>query len=147
MNTKGQFSISKCLVTVIKSCKAAAKPSLLSVFYLHCFLFLCVGSGGSTSHWVTKEDTENLPEKGYLLILNAVLPHHSRGTVLSWRRGEWNSYPWVSAKPLLCQRTWVNEKDPAKDASSSVGAAGSINLVFMVIIMISNEPFLPWFLV
>lgn len=34
-----------------------------------------------------KETGENLPLKDYLLILNAVLPHHSRGTVLSSQKG------------------------------------------------------------
>lgn len=33
-----------------------------------------------------KDAVENLPLKDYLLILNAILPHHSRGTVLSSQR-------------------------------------------------------------
>lgn len=78
-------------MSALKSCKAAAKPSLLAVFYLRCFLLLCVGVNGYTSHRVTKEAMENLLVKDYMLILHAVLPHRSRGTVFSWQMSECSS--------------------------------------------------------
>lgn len=141
---KDQFSITECLVSALKSCKAAAKPSLLAVFYLHCFFLLCVGVNGYTSHWVTKEAMENLLVKDYMLILRAGLPHRSRGTVLSWQMSECSSWPYGFQWKSSTSKNWGRVKGASPCGGDKL-FHGSHNIhqpgIFMVDIRTAKEPF------